>query len=225
MDAERNVQRLTAQLNAVQPSGSVDVGLATPDNVSVESLSTTSGPLAGTMFSRLNNPKAQELLGLQAQLQIGRQYGALFRQLALSAEQESQLKKLLTLKLMAPTDLLAAAGQEGVTDPQEYRKLLRDEQSALDDQIKQNLGADNYSKLQSYQDNIGQRAMVSQLQQLLAGSPTPLTEAQSTQLINIFAITILHLAIPRLEVEFADTYQMKLLFSRRPFFLLPNSRS
>ena len=194
--AEWQKRALAAQRRAKDPDrqtagtprgGSAAVSLPAPGPAPV-----ARGGMAPSFTSLMDRPEMAHLMAIQQKGQIDARFAALFKNLGLPADKLAQFKALLADKLSAPTDVLAAAGPQGVDpvrNPQEFTKLIQDTQSELDDKIKSLLPPGDYAQYQNYLQTEPQRAVVSQLQQALSYSDTQITPAQADQLVQILADT------------------------------------
>ena len=121
--------------------------------------------------------------------QIERRYAGLFDHLNLSAEQLAHFKDLLVQRQSAPMDILTAANDQGVTDPQDFQKLVASTQTDIDSQIKATLGDAAYSQFQDFQQTQAARGTINQLQASLSNTTAPLTPAQADQMTQVLAQT------------------------------------
>ena len=143
-------------------------------------------PFAG-MFK---DPAMKEMIKNQQKAVLGpmiaKQYAALFQQLGLTPEQSASLKDLLQQKMLAGTEMGMSMldGSLDATKRAELAKQVKAQSDAYDAQIKQFLGADNYSAFQAYEKTTPDRMVVSQFGDQLAGGPTALTADQQQQLIQ-----------------------------------------
>jgi hypothetical protein len=148
------------------------------------------GNLANNFMAMIDRPEIQKLMATQQRAALDSRYAALFRNLNLSPEQLEKFKNLLVEKQTAMTDALAAARAQGIdprNDPQEFRKLVADAQAEVDASIQSTLGDPAYAQYQQYQQTLPQRTTVNQLQQSLSYTSTPLTGAQTEQMVSILA--------------------------------------
>jgi hypothetical protein len=93
-------------------------------------------------------------------------------------------------KQSAVTDVMAAARSEGLTGREnrdQIRELVQNARNEVDNTIRSTLGDAVYSQYQNYEATQPQRAVVSQLEQRLSYSATPLSDTQSQQLVQILA--------------------------------------
>ncbi len=148
------------------------------------------GDMAGGFMAMMDRPEIQKLMAVQQRGALDSHFAALFKSLNLSPEQLEKFKSLLVEKQTAIADVLAAARAQGVdprSDPQEFRKLISDTQAEIDANIKSTLGDAGFAQYQQYQQTLPQRNTVTQLEQALSYTSTPLTSTQSDQLIQILA--------------------------------------
>ncbi len=151
------------------------------------------GPFGGMMANALNamnSPELQKLMAQQQRGQLDNRFAQLFQQLKLPAEKLDQFKNLLVDRQTAQMDVMAAAMQQGLNPMQnqkEIRELLTTAQGEIDGKIKSLLGDDAFSQYENYQQTQPQRNTVNQLQQSLSYTDSPLTAAQSEQLVQILA--------------------------------------
>ncbi|HVU36251.1 MAG TPA: hypothetical protein VHE61_22635 [Opitutaceae bacterium] len=135
-------------------------------------------------------PEVQALIATQQKAMLDARYAALFRNLGLTSEQSGKLEGLLIDRQNAIQDVWAAARDQGInprTDPAGFQKLVADAQAPINDSIKSLLGADDYSQFTNYEQTMPQRNLVNTLQQRLSNTDSPLSSAQSDQLVQILA--------------------------------------
>lgn len=148
------------------------------------------GAQAGGFLGMLNNPQAQQLMAIQMKGMLDARYAALFKSLNLTPQQVDQFKNLMVQKQQAMMDAVAAAREQGIdprTDPAGFKQALVEAQASTNDQIKTALGDAGYAQYQQYEQTLPQRNTVNQLQQSLSYTPTPLTDDQANQLVQVLA--------------------------------------
>jgi hypothetical protein len=117
---------------------------------------------------------------------VARSYAKLFADLHLTPEQTAAMKDLIVNKTMAGADMITAA-MSGQADPAQIKaqaSQVKKEQSAIDDQIKQLLGDDNYTQYQAYGKTLEERMVVTQVADQLADSPRAVRPEQEQQLFD-----------------------------------------
>ncbi len=150
------------------------------------------GARFGNLQALMNDPQFAKLMALQQKAMVDSRYAPLFKQLALTPAQLQQFQNLLAEKQSAARDVLAAAAQQGLnfrTDRAEVSQLISQSNSEIDSQIQSTLGPDAFAQYQTYEQTLPQRNTVTQLQQSLSYTSTPLTDAQANQLVQILAST------------------------------------
>jgi len=146
----------------------------------------------GRFGAIMANPEVQKLMALQQKAGLDGRYSALFRQLQLNPADLEKFKNLLVEKQSAVMDVMAAARAEGLTGREnrdEIRQLVQQTQADVDNNIRSTLGETAYAQYQGYEATQSERTVVSQLEQRLSYSSTPLTDSQSQQLVQILAAT------------------------------------
>jgi len=133
------------------------------------------------------NPEFAQAVSLQQRAALDNRYAALFKQLNLSPDQLDKFKSMLIERQNARADVMTAARENGL-NPRENRdeinKLVAQAQAEVDANIKTTLGEGVYNQYQHYDATQSQRAIVSQLDQRLSYSSTPLNTTQSNFLVN-----------------------------------------
>ncbi|MBP6508013.1 MAG: hypothetical protein KA257_10665 [Opitutaceae bacterium] len=188
-DAEKRAQALERDLAATP---------AAPGNPAADSVTTPAAQRprrgdAGATFAKLmENQDYQRLLSLQQKGMLDGRYAALFKNLHLTPKQLDDFKRLLVEKQSSMIDVLAAARSEGFdprSDPAAFRQLVTTTQNEVDESIKATLGDTAFSEYKNYETTLPYRNVVEQLDARLSYSATPLTDAQSQQMLQILATT------------------------------------
>lgn len=199
-DAEKRRGDLEAQLRN-RPAGSgTEAGAEgpppSPEAAVVDAAIRFAGAGEGGPFGRfmaaMDNPEVQRLLATQQRGALDARYAALFKSLNLSPAQLEQFKNLLVEKRTAVADVMAAARSQGLTGREnrdELRALVQNAQAEVDASIRASIGDAAYAQYQNFEQTQAQRSVVSQLQQRLSYSGTPLNDAQSEQLVQVLAAT------------------------------------
>jgi RNA polymerase sigma factor (sigma-70 family) len=119
-------------------------------------------------------------------LALARSHAKLFADLHLTPEQTDSMKRLLMNKTMASADMIteAMAGQADPATLKAQAIQVRAEQAAIDDQIKQLLGDDNYTQYHTYGKTLEERMVVTQAADQLADSPRAVRADQEQQLLD-----------------------------------------
>jgi hypothetical protein len=146
--------------------------------------------MANTIRNLMAKPEVQALVTATQKARIDAQYAALFRNLNLSPDQAAKVESLLADRANTMQDVMNVAREQGInprTDPQGFQQLVASAQSDINNSLQSVLGAAGFSQLQSYEQTMPQQNVVNQLQQRLSYTDTPLTPAQSAQLVQVLA--------------------------------------
>jgi hypothetical protein len=138
----------------------------------------------------MTKPEVQAMISLQQKGGIESRYAALFKNLNLSSNQAASLNALLAERATTRQDVFNAAREQGIdprTNPESFRKLLADSQAEINRSIKSVIGENGFTQLQTYEQTLPQRSVVEELGKRLSYTDTPLTPAQSEQLVQILA--------------------------------------
>jgi hypothetical protein len=185
-DAERRNQLLENRIAALQAKAADETVPATQ--------STTASDDAhrgrSAQRSPLDNPQVQLMRSRQLKASLDARYGTLFKQWNLSPEQLDKVKNLLAERQATLIDVMMSAREQGISpyeNPAAVRALLAEAQKGVDSNLRSALGDAAYTEFQAFEETAPQRRVVSQLEQELSYSETPLTPAQSDQLMKILA--------------------------------------
>lgn len=189
------LQKLNSELAARREKTAIatDGPVAFSDgNIQADASSPTERPRRDTnrIANFLNTPEVQQLLALQQKAGLDSGYAALFKRLNLSPAELEKFKNLLVEKQSVIMDVMAAARSQGLTGREsrdEIRKLVQDAQAEIDGNIHATLGEAAFAQYKNYEATLPQRGVVSQLEQRLSYSTTPLKEAQAEQLVQVLA--------------------------------------
>lgn len=169
---------------------------ASPEAAAFDAAMRFGGPGEGGPFGRfmamMDDPEVQRLVATQQRGALDSRYAALFKSLNLTPAQLEQFKNLLVEKRTAVADVMAAARSQGLNGREnrdEIRALMQNAQSEVDASIRATLGETAYQQYQNFEKTQPERNVVSQLQQKLSYSGTPLTDTQSEQLVQVLAAT------------------------------------
>jgi RNA polymerase sigma factor (sigma-70 family) len=144
---------------------------------------------ANPMVEMFKSPAGKEMMkaSMRAEgLAVARSYAKLFADLHLTPEQTASMKDLMINRTMASADMLTAA-MSGQADPAQLLAQavqVKTEQAAIDGQIKQLLGDDNYTQYQAYGKTLSERMVVTQVADQLADSPNAVGADQEQQLFD-----------------------------------------
>jgi FtsZ-binding cell division protein ZapB len=144
---------------------------------------------ASPMTELFKSPQGKEMMMASMRsmsLAVVRAYAKLFTDLHLTPEQTTALKDLMINKQMAPAEM-ATAAMSGQSDPAQLKAQgiqVKAEQEAIDEQIKQLLGEDNYARYHAYGKSLSERLVVTQVADELADGPRAVRADQEQQLLD-----------------------------------------
>jgi hypothetical protein len=196
--AEKRARDLESQLAALRGQGGDDAesmaAAATDGNGDANGNRPGRGNRNQAQFAAIralmDKPEVQALMAVQQKAALATRYAALFKSLGLSPDQADKVMGLLAQKQTALQDVMAAAREQGInprTDPTGFGQLVSSAQADINSSLKSTLGDAGFAQLQQYDQTMPQRNVVNQLQQSLSYTSSPLTDAQTDQLIQILA--------------------------------------
>jgi hypothetical protein len=144
----------------------------------------------GDFLAMMDDPKFAKLMATEQRGMLDSRYAALFKNLKLSPEQLQKFKDLLVEKQNSMRDVMQAARAQGLdprSDRAAFQQLVSQTNAEIDANIASTLGADGFQQYQQYEQTLPERNFVSQLDQRLSYSSTPLTQDQQDQLINLLS--------------------------------------
>jgi hypothetical protein len=129
-------------------------------------------------------------MALQRRAALDGRYATLFRNLKLSPADLEKFKDLLVDRQSAATDVFNTAREQGLNpreNREQIRQLIESFEAETDASIRSTLGETAYQQYQQYEQSFPQRAVVSQVEQRLSYSGTPLYGNQAEQLVSLLA--------------------------------------
>ncbi len=149
----------------------------------------TNNPMR-TMASMFKDPKMREMMKTQQKAVLGpmidKQYSDFFKQMNLSPEQAATFKDLVSKKMLAGADAGLSMMDDSLDASQraDLGKQMKAETDAVDAEVKQFLGDNNYPAYQAYEKTVPDRMTLSQFNDQMAGTATALTPEQQNQMIQ-----------------------------------------
>lgn len=168
------------------------IELSRPDNADASDARFRGRNESGRFGAMMSSPEVIKLMAVQQKAALDSRYSSLFKQLQLSPADLEKFKDLLVEKQASVMDVMAAARSEGLSgrdSRDEIRQLVQDARTEVDNNIRATLGDAAFAQYQNYEATQPQRNVVSQLEQRLSYSATPLNDTQSQQLVQILANT------------------------------------
>lgn len=190
--AEALHARATAPATAPQAAPEVPPAVAPPPQAEPARVATQTpakpANALSVLLDLLGNPAMQKQTLMSAKVRLDGQYSAFFKSTNLAPEQIEQFKNLLIEKQMVGFDSMVVARQNGIDpagDPQSFFQVVAASQQAVDAQIATLLGPDGFGRFQQYQETIPARNTSSLLEQALSYTPAPLSDEQTSRVIQI----------------------------------------
>jgi hypothetical protein len=143
---------------------------------------------AMSAMAALDNPEMIKMMAVQQRGALNGRYATLFKNLHLDSTHLSQFKDLLVERQMVNMDVLMAAAKQGINplqNPLDIARFTRSAHAEIDEKIKNLLGDDGYAQFQNYQNTQPQRTVVTQLEQSLSYTDSPLTPDQGEQVVKL----------------------------------------
>jgi hypothetical protein len=151
--------------------------------------SAAAGPtLLDRNIARLKDPQISRLLSARARNAVALRYSGLLGKLHLTPAQNSKFLDLMAEKQTVGLDTVSAANENGVTDIKQVGGLIVKAERDLDNEIRSTIGESGYTEFVKYSQTQLVRDTVGTLQQSLAPTRSPLTNAQYSKMMDILAI-------------------------------------
>jgi hypothetical protein len=144
---------------------------------------TKSGKGLGSMIDRMmNDPEMKNMIRIQQEAMIKKQYASLFKDLHLTEAQIDQFTQMLVDNQMKNVDAgLSLINKDSKTSAAD----LKTSEKTFEDQLKTFLGDEKFAKYEDYKKTISTRMEVDEVKGLFATSQSPLQPAQEKQLFQI----------------------------------------
>ena len=139
------------------------------------------------MLSKMmQDPAMKKMVRSQQRATLDMMYSGLFKQLRLSPDRQTALTDVMLDAQMHQVENAGSLldGAEG-TDPAKARLAMEESKKSTDARIKELLGDEHFAEYQDYQQNIGERMQVSQLQSQMEAANLPLQEPQVAQIMQV----------------------------------------
>jgi hypothetical protein len=184
------VQQLTRELATARGATSTQGAPAPADTLPAVDSSPTEnrkGAFGDMLSKMLEDPAMRKMMRQQQLAMMDTMYGPLFKQWRLSPEEIDQFKERLVDSQMGGMEN-AGALLGGGADPagrEEAMRAISEKHKAAEEQLKSLLGEERFAQYQDYQGTLGERMMLNQFQQQLAGGRNALNDDQNGQLFAI----------------------------------------
>jgi hypothetical protein len=174
-----------AAANASQTIPSVQATTGQPQ------ASVSSNAKADNLLSEMfKKPELKEMIKTQQKTvfstMIDKNYAKLIADLQLTPEQATALRDLVMKKTLVDIDtgMSVMSGDMDTAKREELMQQAKTDKDAINGQIKQLLGDDNYTQFQAYEKTQPERMTISTFKDQLASGPNALTSDQEEQLIQ-----------------------------------------
>ena len=190
MASLRNHLQDSRQETLTKASEAAVLQQALTNRVSADAETSTNSKASNPLAAMFKDPAMKEMIVTQQKAAlsgiIDKNYAKLFADLHLSPEQSAALKDLIKEKMSAGTEMGMSMLSEDMDAAKraDLVKQVKASTDAVDAQIKQFLGDDNYAQFQAYEKTQGERMAVSGFKDQLAGGSTALNPDQEQQLIQ-----------------------------------------
>lgn len=135
-------------------------------------------------------PELRSLNAFERRVSLDSRFAGLFAKLNLSPADLEKFKDLLAQRQSTGMDVMNTAREQGLNSREsraELRQLVSTLEAEADAAIQGLLGENGYQQYQEYERTLPQRNLANQLQQRLNYSSSPLTPAQTDQLVAALA--------------------------------------
>ncbi len=188
---DQNAAALRAKLEAAQMESAANAGTAAKLTVAltntVAAVTETNAKPANPFAEMFKDPETREMIKNQQKSVLGgmidKNYAEFFKAMNLTPEQQAAMKDLLLNKMLGGAELgMEMMGGDMTPERRaELTKQMKEATDAINQQLKDLLGAENYSQFESYEKTIPDRQAIDTFKNEL-GADAQLTAAQEEQL-------------------------------------------
>lgn len=189
-EEEHNASALREKLEAAQAESAANAGAAAKLTVAltnqVQATEATNAKPANPFAEMFKNPEMREMIKNQQKTVMGgmidKNYADFFKSMNLTPEQQKAMKDLLLDKMLGNADLgmEMMSGEMTAEKRSELTKKMKEASDAINQQLKEMLGAENYSQFESYEKGIPDRMALEQFKgQLTADMALNANQEQS----------------------------------------------
>ncbi len=137
----------------------------------------------GEMMSKMmEDPAMQEMIRTQQKSVMKKMYGALFKELNLSPDDQKKLTDLMLDSQMGAANHMSALMGQDKAAKEQAAAAMADGQKKANEDIKSLLGEEKFGQYERYQKTIADRMVLDQFQERLGD--TPLADAQREKLLQ-----------------------------------------
>jgi hypothetical protein len=178
-EEEHNASALREKLEAAQAESAANAGAAAKLTVAltnqVQATEATNAKPANPFAEMFKNPEMRELIKNQQKTVMGtmidKNYADFFKSMNLTPEQQQAMKDLLLEKMLGNADLgmEMMSGEMDAEKRAELTKKMKEAADAINQQLKDMLGAENYAQYEAYEKTVPDRMALEQLKTQLGG--------------------------------------------------------
>jgi hypothetical protein len=150
----------------------------------------TNSKASNPLSEMFKNPQMKEMIKTQQKtalsMMIDKNYGKFFSDLGTTPEQSAALKDMILNKQLTAAEMGMSmfSDDPDATKRAELAQQIKTTSEAVDAQIKEFLGDDNFAQFQAYEKTMAERMAVSGFKDQLGSGPMALTGDQELQLIQ-----------------------------------------
>ena len=188
---DQNAVALREKLEAAQVESAANAGTAAKLTVALTNTVTaaaeTNTKPANPFAEMFKNPETRDMIKQQQKTVmsgiIDKNYADFFKAMNLNPEQQAAMKELLMNKTLAGVDLGMDMISGDLTPERraELTKQMKEANDAINQQLKDLLGAENYSQFEAYEKSVPDRQAIDTFKSQL-GADAQLTATQEEQL-------------------------------------------
>lgn len=140
------------------------------------------GAMGKMLENMMKDPEMRKAMEQQQRMGMDMVYGALFKQLNLTPEQQEKFKDMLIAQQMENMSQAGSMFEGTAEERSKMAQELGEKQKANEQKLKELIGEDKFAQYQEYNQTIGERMLLEQF-----GRSADITPEQNEQLLAIFA--------------------------------------
>lgn len=179
VEQEQSAAALREKLETAQAESAANAGAAAKLTVAltnqVQATDATNAKPANAFAEMFKNPEMREMIKNQQKTVMGgmidKNYADFFKSMNLTPEQQQAMKDLLLEKMLGNADLgmEMMSGEMDAEKRSELTKKMKETADAINQQLKDMLGAENYAQFETYEKTVPDRMALEQLRTQLGG--------------------------------------------------------
>ena len=149
-----------------------------------QALTNTSAKPGNAIAELFNNPGMKEMMRQQMANMVEREFPPLIVQMRLPSGQAAAFKNLLVQEMSAGVDQVSTSASADPAAAAQAAEAVKADKAAIEDQIHQLLGDNNFAQYQQYQKTLSPRLELTSFKDTLDGSGNALSADQERQLLQ-----------------------------------------